>query len=42
MFRMLSAAEYEAGYKAMRRDLGKALSSPGAGESLVWLEREMR
>jgi len=38
MFRMLSAAEYEAGYKAMRRGIGKSFSSPGAGESLVWLE----
>jgi SAM-dependent methyltransferase len=38
MFRMLSAAEYEAGLKAMRRDLGKSFASPGAGESLVWLE----
>jgi SAM-dependent methyltransferase len=42
MFRMLSVAEYEAGYKAMRRDLGKSYASPGAGESLVWLEGEQK
>jgi SAM-dependent methyltransferase len=38
MFRMLGEAEYEAGYGAMRRDAGKSFASPGAGESLVWLE----
>jgi SAM-dependent methyltransferase len=38
MFRLLGAAEYEKGYKAMRRDLGKSFASPGAGISLVWLE----
>jgi SAM-dependent methyltransferase len=40
MFRMLSEAEYESGYAAMRRDTGKSFSSPGAGESLIWLEKE--
>jgi SAM-dependent methyltransferase len=38
MFRMLGVAEYEAGYKAMRREVGKSFASPGAGMSLIWLE----
>jgi SAM-dependent methyltransferase len=42
MFRMLGKAEYEAGYGAMLRDRGKSFSSPGAGESLVWLEGRKR
>jgi SAM-dependent methyltransferase len=42
MFRMLGEAEYEAGYGAMRRDIGKSFSSPGAGESLLWLEGKAR
>jgi SAM-dependent methyltransferase len=39
MFRMLGEAEYEAGYAALRRDEGRSFLSPGAGESLLWLEK---
>jgi ubiquinone/menaquinone biosynthesis C-methylase UbiE len=39
MFRLLGGDEYFAGFAALRRDKGKSFASPGAGESLVWLER---
>jgi SAM-dependent methyltransferase len=39
MFRLLPEEEYEAGYAAMRSDLGRTFLSPGAGQTLVWLEK---
>jgi SAM-dependent methyltransferase len=39
MFRLLGEGEFEAGYSAMRRDEGRSFASPGAGTSLLWLEK---
>jgi Methylase involved in ubiquinone/menaquinone biosynthesis len=39
MFRLLPEPEYESGLSALRRDEGRAFSSPGAGESLAWFEK---
>jgi SAM-dependent methyltransferase len=39
MFRLLPEEEYEAGYAAMRSDLGRSFLSPGAGQTLVWLRK---
>jgi SAM-dependent methyltransferase len=39
MFRILDEEEFEAGYAALTVDLGRSFVSPGAGESLVWLEK---
>ena len=37
MFKLLSEAEYESGYAAMRTEEGRIFISPGAGETLLWL-----
>jgi SAM-dependent methyltransferase len=39
MFRLLGEAEYEAGCAALKADEGKSILSPGAGETLLWLEK---
>jgi len=37
MFRLLAEVEFEAGYAAMKADLGRTYTTPGAGTTLVWL-----
>jgi len=38
MFRLLGDEEYAHGLKRLKNDLGAAYETPGAGDSLIWLE----